>query len=273
MSSVFSHAGWHPNERHVDSGTAFFGKDAPLTAAEVGVVYRRARFVPSPPGNSPDCFRHYEAVVSGAVPLLDGRPTDFAWWMHYYSSHSFNSYNSLDSNSPSSPESDEAVEVGVDGEVEVEAAAEAEEEEADPANRCIVGESTTALAFPAPLGFIFAETNHPNGSRAETDEERAARDRLGFDRQGYTLLRKASADANDSDDSDDGNGDGGGPAQERSPRYHAHSLAHEIRWRAALRRAKAMGDEEVALRRSLNARWYVSAISDVRTKVQAALAG
>ena len=50
------------------------------------------------------------------------------------------------------------------------------------------------------------------------------------------------------------------------------TIDHEEQWRLALNRAKAIGNEELSLRQSLNARWYISVISDVRQKVLDALA-
>ena len=80
MANAFD--GWRPHHRAVDRGGAFAG--GPLAPWEVAATYRRALFVPSPPGNSPDCFRTYEALVNGAVPLLDGRATDYVWWPSYF---------------------------------------------------------------------------------------------------------------------------------------------------------------------------------------------
>ena len=81
MSNVFS-PGWAPHARVIDRGGTFAG--GPMEAGEVAETYRDSLFVPSPPGNSPDCFRTYEAVIAGAVPLLDGRPTDYAWSGRFY---------------------------------------------------------------------------------------------------------------------------------------------------------------------------------------------
>lgn len=82
MSNAFS-PNWSPHERHVDLSGVF--AQGPLTPLQVADSYSRALFVPSPPGNSPDCFRHYEATIRGAVPIIEGRPTDYAWWLAYYS--------------------------------------------------------------------------------------------------------------------------------------------------------------------------------------------
>ena len=41
--------------------------------------YQHAEFVASPRGESLDCFRHWEAVVSGAIPIVDQPPEHPAW--------------------------------------------------------------------------------------------------------------------------------------------------------------------------------------------------
>lgn len=59
---------WTPHERHT-AGKVFFGENV-VAPADMFASYRRADFVPSPRGTALDCFRHTEAVIAGAVPIL-----------------------------------------------------------------------------------------------------------------------------------------------------------------------------------------------------------
>jgi hypothetical protein len=92
--------------------------------------------------------------------------------------------------------------------------------------------------FGAPLGVVFPDEGADG--LAESADERAILDSAGFELHAYSLRRRGQHDW-----------EGG--------------------WRQLLRRAKAMGDEELRLRRDLNARYYVATMSAVRQRVQGAL--
>ena len=175
-----------------------------MEAGEVAETYRDSLFVPSPPGNSPDCFRTYEAVIAGAVPLLDGRPTDYAWSGRFYAPG-------------------EGPGNGGGG------------EERQAWQRRLGG---GAAPFPAPLGMVFL-------AEYEDPVTRRVLDLAGFEQDRYSLVRR-------------------GFGAQGSPSWEAP-------WRSLLAKAKAMGSEEWALRRQLNARYFVSAITEARSMVQSAL--
>jgi len=205
MSNVFS-TEWAdaPSLRAIDhSGVFASGK---LQPHEVAQSYRRSRFVPSPPGNSPDCFRHWEALTNGAVPLLEGRTTDYAWGQH------FNTRRPSEASLSGLRESS----------------------------------SSNSMPFRAPLGVVFA------GEGSEDAATAAALDAAGFDLHGYVMARRPRRDLQG--------------ALEQSG-------SSEAQWRSLLQRAQIMGEEELALRRDLNARYWVSAMTDARHRVLAALTG
>ena len=57
-------------------------RDGYVSAAWTASAYRGSRFVASPRGESLDCFRHYEATIAGAIPVVDGHRGDpgWSWW-------------------------------------------------------------------------------------------------------------------------------------------------------------------------------------------------
>jgi len=205
MSNVFS-TEWAeaPSLRAIDHSGVF--ASGQLQPHQVAHSYRRSRFVPSPPGNSPDCFRHWEAVTNGAVPLLEGRTTDYAWGRHF---------------STRQP-ADEARQGGLQD---------------------LMGGT---IPFRAPLGMVFA------GEGSEDAATAAALDSAGFDLHGYVMVRRQRRDI------------------EQGSTEPSGSL--EAPWQLLLQRAKNMGEEELALRRDLNARYWVSAMTDARQRIQDALA-
>lgn len=50
-----------------------------VTTATVRKIYQDSKLVLSPRGDSLDCFRHWEAVLSGAVPIVDAPRFHPAW--------------------------------------------------------------------------------------------------------------------------------------------------------------------------------------------------
>jgi hypothetical protein len=202
MSNVFA-TGWAdaPSLRAIDRGGTFAG--GPLPPHQVAQSYRRSKFVPSPPGNSPDCFRHWEAVTNGAVPLLEGRATDYAWGKHYFTRQPH---------------------VGGGG-------------------------SRAVVPFRAPLGVVFA------GEGSEDAATSLALDAAGFELHAYALVRRQLGER----------------SEEAASEQCGGGL--EAPWRLLLRRAQNMGEEELALRRDLNARYWVAAMTEARHQVQEALAG
>jgi hypothetical protein len=201
MSNVFS-PNWSPHERHVDLTGVFAG--GPLTPMQVADSYSRALFVPSPPGNSPDCFRHYEATIRGSIPIIEGRPTDYSWWCEYYHHK----------------------------------------------DKCASAASGTRFGlgpFPAPLGWMFP--GDPTALDPDSAEERFKKDMLGFNLDGFTLYRRTE--------------------YEMSSKDRLDQL--EDSWMDLLKRAKAMGEEELALRRELNARYYIGTMTEIRKRVLQAL--
>jgi len=172
MSNVFSNApsNWGPHIRIVDKGGAFAGGDNPVvTPAQVAFAYQRSLFVPSPPGNSPDCFRTYEAVVNGAIPLLDGRPTDYVWWRSYYGNRTCQIDQNVNGLGCAGASGDESASGQNDGNTE---------------NRSNLSDGIGLGPFPAPLGFAFAWEDE------ESTLERHARDEAGFDQVLYAKVRR-----------------------------------------------------------------------------------
>jgi hypothetical protein len=198
----------------------------------VGATYANADFVPSPPGNSPECFRTYEAVIAGALPLLDGRPSDYVWHRAYH---------------------------GVAG--EGEGGGGGSEARAGLGG----GLGLPGGPFPAPLGFVFDDLD-------ERAEAREARDGAGFELVGYALVRRDSeARATDGADGGRGGGADGGRGGGGGGGGGEVRQSLEGPWRRLLEVARSMGAEERRLRRGLNARYYVSTVTAVRRQVQACL--
>jgi hypothetical protein len=184
MVNVFSNAPieWGPHIRAIDRGGAFAGGDKPpFTPTEVALAYQRAMFVPSPPGNSPDCFRTYEGVVNGALPLLDGRPNDYPWWRSYYG-------NDGDDDSGSELTCQGADIHGRDVDTTSCYPSQSSTECEESANPCNANDGAGIGPFPAPLGYSFAWEDE------ETIAERHLRDEAGFDQVQYAKVRKRSLD-------------------------------------------------------------------------------
>ena len=185
---------WHP---HWDDG------DGEVPGSAIFSQYLESRFVASPRGSSLECFRHYESLVAGAVPLVDAGPHNLAWPWSSKAKRRMNSSS-----------------MGVE------------------TNKIRDISMTRATAFspqallplpPAPLGWMF-----PDAALFDDDD---------------VLLQRSS------------------PSSDEWPNF----CEDHTPWRSTLARARAMSDEEIDLRRELNARWYIAQVDNMRKGVQEAL--
>ena len=159
--------------------------------------------------------------MNGAVPLLDGRPSDYTWAEHYFGR-----------SPPGGGVRGEGGSGDCDRGGEGDGGSKAARRSPSP--------------FAAPLGIVFTAETEDSATRAALDGAGFEQNRYALHRRGFGLATAAAGPAS-------------GPVPWEAP------------WRAVLARAKAMGDEEVALRRDINARYYAAALTEARHAVQDAL--